>query len=83
MKYKVDYKGKHYILQDELYEDMDYEVGKMDDHEITDDFLKGHIEACNYYGIPAYLGMDKSLRKRIKKLTPPQWVVIINLVCER
>ncbi len=69
MKIKVDYKGKHFVLQDKLSLDgLDYPVGEMSDDEITDKFLEQHVSACSYYGIPAYIGDDKSLKERIKKL---------------
>lgn len=64
-KLKVDYKGKWFVIQDELY-DLDYEIGTMEDEEITDEFLKDHVESCNYYGIPSYIGDDEVLNKRIE-----------------
>ncbi len=69
MKYKLsNYKGKHYVIQDELWE-MDYGIDEIEDKELTDEFLKSHIEACNYYGIPAYIGKNKKLHKKIERLT--------------
>ena len=66
---KIDYKGKHFILQDEIMDDMyDYEIGEMNEKEITDDFLKDHVQDCNYYGIPAYVGEDKNLIQAIKEI---------------
>jgi len=75
---KVDYKGKYFILQDkELVDDAgvrefmygeDIVIGEMKEEEITDEFLKYHVNACNYYGIPAYLGSNKELKDRITKI---------------
>jgi recombinational DNA repair protein RecR len=64
----IDYKGKYFILQDEVDEEsgMDIEIGQI--NTITDRFLEGHVAQCIYYGIPAYLGNDKELKERVKKL---------------
>ena len=40
----------------------------MEDQEITDEFLKEHVDTCVYYGIPAYIGKDAALNERIDKL---------------
>lgn len=63
----VDYKGKHFVLQDEVFED-DYSIGEMSDSEITDEFLASHVFDCEYYGIPPYIGKDELLNERIKKI---------------
>ena len=71
MKYQqLDYKGKYFVLQDSEAEldHMDYPIGEMDDKEITDGFLQGHVQNCRYYGIPAYFGKNKDLHRRIDKL---------------
>ncbi len=69
---KIDYKGKYFILQDKLHDDdegyMDFEIGEMKDDEITDEFLKGHISNCDYYGIPPYVGCNEDLKARIHRL---------------
>ena len=67
---KSDYKGKYFVLQDSIDPDdwMDIEVGEIEEDEITDEWLQSHVEACIYYGIPAYIGADKKLNERINKL---------------
>lgn len=62
-----DYKGKYFVIQDYIDPDdwHDVECGEMREDEITDEFLRGHVEQCQYYGIPAYFGKDKKLNKRI------------------
>jgi hypothetical protein len=69
-KVLVDYKGKHYVIQDEdsLDEAWDEVVGEITEEQLTDHFLEGHVDACMYYGIPAYIGGDKELNKRIDNL---------------
>ena len=68
-KVAVDYKGKHFVIQDE---------DTLDDFDILDEFvdvekivnsptlLASHVYQCIYYGIPAYLGKDETLRANIK-----------------
>ena len=72
MKYKLsDYKGgKYYIIQDEIDPNnpYDFEVGEIDEKELTDDFLKNHVENARYYGIPAYYGKNEKLIERIEML---------------
>ena len=65
---QIDYKGKYFFLQDMDYEldTMDFIIGTIDKASLTDDFLKAHVEQCRYYGIPAYIGSNKELRKRIE-----------------
>ena len=46
----------------------DIEIGTMKENEITDDFLKGHVDACIYYGIPPVITSDKKLNARVNKL---------------
>lgn len=67
---KIDYKGKYFVLQDEVYEDgFEYEIGEMKEEDITDSFLREHVSICNYYGVPPYDGGDGKLNNRIDKLT--------------
>ena len=68
--YKIDYKGKYFMLQDEdiPLDDMDFVIGKMTKEQITEGFLRNHVENCNYYGIPAYIGYDKMLKARIEAI---------------
>lgn len=60
----IDYKGKYYIYQDadfELDNAWDFVEDTIESEEITNkDFLE-HLENCQYYGIPAYIGRDKRL----------------------
>ena len=67
---KIDYKGgKHFILQDaDLTEDpMDFIIGEMSKEDtLKPEFIKSHKDACIYYGIPAYYGVDKDLLKVFK-----------------
>ena len=67
MKYLNDYKSKHFVLADED-DEMFGSVGTIEDDDITDTFLKDHIEACMYYGIPSYTGSDGVLRERIEAM---------------
>lgn len=69
MKFKqVDYKGKWFVLQDCLFDSMDEEIGEMDYKDITDRFLLEHVTACDYYGIPSYIGKNKELNDRTDKM---------------
>ena len=68
-KVAVDYKGKHFVIQDE---------DTLDDFDILDEFvdvekivnnptlLKSHVYQCIYYGIPSYLGSDEKLKAQIE-----------------
>lgn len=62
---KLDYKGKHYVLQDADYEldFMDFVIDTTTKEEILANklFIESHKELCEYYGIPAYVGRDKEL----------------------
>ena len=59
----IDYKGKYTIIQDKDIEN-DYDIidGEIT-HEEAIKQAKQRKEACLYYGIPAYIGEDKELRK--------------------
>lgn len=65
-KVAVDYKGKHFIIQDEdaLYEG-DITDPYVDVDGVIEHNLEEHVDACLYYGIPAYIGSDKKLKERI------------------
>lgn len=65
----VDYKGKWFTLQDELYEEgFDFERKEIDVDLVIEKSLKEHVKNCIYYGIPAYIGKDEKLKARIKEL---------------
>lgn len=67
----IDYKGKHFILQDEVDEDgWDIEDPYVDADKIAadDNLLAQHIQDCDYYGIPPYLGKDEKIKDRIEKI---------------
>lgn len=68
MKFLIDYKGKYFIIADSIDEN-EMSVGTIEDEEITDEFLKDHIELCQHYGIPPYIGYDENLEERINYLT--------------
>lgn len=68
----IDYKGKHFILQDEdsIDKDHDYVLQYIDTLYIINnpEELKNHVLQCNYYGIPSYLGSNKELNEKIENL---------------
>ena len=71
MKYHlIDYKGgKYYMIADKIDDDgFDFSVGTITDEKLTDNFLREHVDACRYYGIPPYIGRNKELTDRIEKL---------------
>ena len=60
----VDYKGKWQVPHDEDFvdeEDLPYVVGETTKEELIKN-KENHLEACRYYGIPAYVGKDKELK---------------------
>lgn len=60
---KIDYKGKHFILQDTKGE-LDFIVGGMlKEHALEEGFVAEHTMICRYYGIPPYIGEDEEMRK--------------------
>lgn len=69
-KIALDYKGKHFILADENQGEDEVLNEYVDCEKIinSDKLLEEYIEDCIYYGIPTYLGEDKKLKKRIKKI---------------
>ena len=57
----IDYKGKYTIIQDmDIDLDGDIVVGTISKEDAIDEATE-RIEACRYYGIPAYIGEDKVL----------------------
>lgn len=70
-KIAIDYKGKHFSIHDKTYvDDYDIEDPYVDIDRIidSDTLLTNHVHDCNYYGIPPYVGSDKDLQARIKKI---------------
>jgi hypothetical protein len=63
--FKLDYKGKHFILSDTSDDEMVECVGEINYEDVTQDFLYKHVPICMYYGIPAYIGKDEELNGRI------------------
>ena len=65
----IDYKGKHFIIQDKLFE-LDYQcfypktISKK--KALEKDFIEWHKDNCEYYGIPCYIGDDKDMLKVYK-----------------
>ncbi len=66
----VDYKGKYNIAIDEdMLDDMDWPVGEITKEDLIAE-ARERIEACQYYGIPAYIGKDKELIAIFSPETP-------------
>lgn len=63
-----DYKGKWFVLQDPSNDDMDLERPDVDVAWAMGVGLQEHVGNCVYYGIPAYIGSDKKLNKRIEHI---------------
>lgn len=60
---KVNYKGKWFVVKDKE-EELDYVVGEITKEEaLKEDFVAKHKENCEKYGIPAYIGKDKELKR--------------------
>ena len=69
----IDYKGKYFLLEDDDYMDengMDFVLDYVDVDKIINDekALENHVAQCIYYGIPAYIGQDKELNKKIAEM---------------
>ena len=64
--FAADYKGKWFVLCDELGDDI--ERPEIDLHWVVGEGLRDHVKNCMYYGIPAYIGTDKELKKRIGEI---------------
>lgn len=62
-----DYKGKWFVLQDENI-DCQYERKEINVEWVMGEGLEEHVENCLYYGIPAYLGDNQDLHKRIEEI---------------
>ena len=62
----LDYKGKHFVIQDKNYEleYLDYPIGSISKREaLKPKFIKRHKANCRHYGIPCYFGKDKDMLK--------------------
>ena len=57
----VDYKGKFDIACDDVNE-YDYEVGTITRKQLIEEAGWRKV-AANYFGVPAYIGKDKELKK--------------------
>ena len=66
----VDYKGKHFILHDKDRVDDRWDITDPNIHidYVVNVGLHEHIHACNYYGIPAYIGSNEELKKKIEEI---------------
>ena len=63
----VDYKGKYFVIQDELYEQDFFTCGKITKEKALEkDFIKRHKANCRYYGIPPIITKDKDLLEAYK-----------------
>ncbi len=68
-KVATDYKGKHFIIQDEDTLDVfDILNPYIDAEDVIKHHLESHVEDCHHYGIPAYIGADKELHRRINEI---------------
>ena len=60
----IDYKGKFTIIQDYV-DGLDYPVGKITNIQAIAEAETRKARA-RYYGVPAYIGEDKELKKIFK-----------------
>lgn len=68
-KVAVDYKGKHFVIQDEdTLGDFDSIDPYVDVEKVIAEQLYNHVADCRYYGIPAYHGKDEELKKKIAEI---------------
>ena len=68
-KVAVDYKGKHFMIFDEdAVGDFDILDPYVDAEKVIKEHLKSHVADCIYYGIPAYVGKDEELKKKINQI---------------
>jgi hypothetical protein len=64
-----DYKGKWFVLQDEDFDlEWVHPRPEINVEYVMNEGLYEHVENCRYYGIPAYLGKDKTLKTRIREI---------------
>lgn len=63
-----DYKGKWFVLEDEPGDDFSFERKEINVGWVISEGLREHVENCNYYGIPAYVGADKELHAKIEAI---------------
>ena len=56
------------VDDDRFDEEEDFEAHYDTKYYLTDKGLSEHVYNCMYYGIPAYLGKDEQLQKRIHTL---------------
>ena len=64
--YLSDYKGKHFVIQDELWEldEPYFPTSKITKEEaLKPNFVERHKECCKHFGISAYIGKDKEMKK--------------------
>lgn len=68
-KVAIDYKGKHFIIQDEdMIHEMDTINPYVDAEKVIAENLESHVADCMYYGIPAYIGKDTELKQKIQEI---------------
>lgn len=68
-KVAVDYKSKHFVIQDEdMLGDFDGIDPYVDVDKVIEHHLFAHVSDCRYYGIPAYHGKDEELKKKIAEI---------------
>jgi len=66
---KIDYKGKHFVIcDDNCVDDIDFVTGDIRHDELTEEFLRGHVELCMYYGIPPYVGDNEDILEKIQNI---------------
>ncbi len=65
-KVATDYKGKHFVIQDEDMVDEFESISEfVDVNKVIAESLESHVADCLYYGIPAYIGDDADLIEKI------------------
>lgn len=68
-KIAIGYKGKHFIIADEDRADEFDELDPyVDVDKVIAEQLGNHVADCRYYGIPAYIGADDELKRRIAEI---------------
>ena len=68
-KFKLISYGKHFIIQDKVYEDdTQYLIKEITKNDAIDkEFIESHKSICDQYGTPSYIGKDKDLKKIYNK----------------